>query len=315
MTLAVLQLPDSAQTVLVVVNPNAGAWSDDASIEKLVTLLRGEGYAVEMLSDAEQLHRSAEEHLRHERLRAVVSVGGDGTAAWVVNATPPGAPIAIYPRGTENLLAKYLGLEANPADVFQMICDGRTVSLDAGKAGDRVFLLMLSCGFDAEVVRQVHMSRRGHIWKFSYIKPIWRALRTYSYPEIRLLSAGAEVQRARWAFVVNLPRYAAGLKIAPFAQGNDGLLDVCLFTRGGLWAGLTYLTSVFFQTHVHRSDFEHHLASRMRIESETPAPYQLDGDYGGELPVEVEVLPSRLTLLAPRRWVERQPGAVAESSG
>jgi diacylglycerol kinase family enzyme len=30
-------------------------------------------------------------------------------------------------------------------------------------------------------------------------------------------------------------------------------------------------------------------------------PYQLDGDLGGFLPVEIEILPMRMTLLVPSR--------------
>ena len=42
-----------------------------------------------------------------------------------------------------------------------------------------------------------------------------------------------------------------------------------------------------------------HLAARVRIESDRPVPYQLDGDPGGFLPLEIEVLRGRMTLLAP----------------
>jgi diacylglycerol kinase (ATP) len=38
---------------------------------------------------------------------------------------------------------------------------------------------------------------------------------------------------------------------------------------------------------------------RLRITAEAEVPYQLDGDPGGLLPVEVEVLPGRATLVVP----------------
>mgnify|MGYP001098769546 CR=1 FL=1 len=39
--------------------------------------------------------------------------------------------------------------------------------------------------------------------------------------------------------------------------------------------------------------------TRLRIASDAEVPYQLDGDPGGFLPVEVESLPGRLTLVVP----------------
>ena len=40
-------------------------------------------------------------------------------------------------------------------------------------------------------------------------------------------------------------------------------------------------------------------ATRVRIESKEPVHYQLDGDPGGMLPLEIEVLPARITLVHP----------------
>jgi diacylglycerol kinase (ATP) len=53
-------------------------------------------------------------------------------------------------------------------------------------------------------------------------------------------------------------------------------------------------------------DFVHVQTRRLRIEAAGAAPYQLDGDPGGELPVEIRVLPRRLTLLVPRPWAVKQ---------
>ena len=97
------------------------------------------------------------------RLRALVGVGGDGTAAELVNRTAPGVPMAILPAGNENLLARYLGLATRPEGCCRTIVGGHVVRLDAGRAAGRIFLLMAGCGFDAEVVRRVHGRRHGHI--------------------------------------------------------------------------------------------------------------------------------------------------------
>jgi diacylglycerol kinase family enzyme len=98
---------------------------------------------------------------------------------------------------------------------------------------------------------------------------------------------------------VNLPRYAAGLQIAPDALGDDGLLDVCTFKRGSLWSGLRYLGGILLRQHKWWEDFVTHRAESIRIESDVPVPYQLDGDPGGVLPLDIRVLPARVTFLVP----------------
>ncbi len=143
--------------------------------------------------------------------------------AELVNRTEPGVPISVFPLGTANLLAKYLGIQADIPSYCQTLLAGHTVQLDAGRANDRIFLLMAGCGFDGEVVEQLHRVRVGHISMWNYLKPILAAIRSYEYPELRIECHDVPTAHdprlvrlaARWAFVVNLPRYAAGLQFAP----------------------------------------------------------------------------------------------------
>jgi diacylglycerol kinase family enzyme len=256
-----------------------------------------------------------------QTLRAVVAAGGDGTAAFLANLLPPGVPLAVLPLGTENLLAKHFGLLSDPAGLAAQIAQGATIDLDAGEANGRLFLLMAGCGFDAEVVHRLHASRQGHINHFSYAKPIYEAIRNYQYPELRVVCRDAAGQAAelaaRWVFVVNVPRYAGGLSISPGASPHDGLLDVCTFKEGSLLSGLMYLGGVALGQHVRWQDFVTIRATEVRIESDVPVPFQLDGDPGGHLPLEIRVLPGRLTLVVDAAWAGRngyEPGVQADST-
>jgi diacylglycerol kinase family enzyme len=149
----------------------------------------------------------------------------------------------------------------------------------------------------------------GHISHFSYAKPIFETIRNYQYPELSVYcesEVGAtEVKHAaRWAFVVNVPRYARGLAILPGARPDDGVLDVCTFKEGSLMYGLVYLSGIVLGQHHHWEHCTTQTALRVRITSTEPVPYQLDGDPGGMLPVEIEILPRRLTLVVSREWAD-----------
>jgi diacylglycerol kinase family enzyme len=88
--------------------------------------------------------------------------------------------------------------------------------------------------------------------------------------------------------------------------GTDGLLDVCAFKEGSFWSGLRYLAGVLLGRHKAWSDCVSLRTRRLRIEADEPVPYQLDGDPGGYLPVEIHVLPERLSVLVSERWARRQ---------
>lgn len=291
--------------VIIAVNPNAGARSGRPLSEQLARRLEAMGFHVETLSDIAEIAARSDRLQQNGELRAVVAAGGDGTAGLLANRVPAGVPLAMLPLGTENLLAKYLGVTTDPESVAETIRGGATMPLDAGRAGQQVFLLMASCGFDAEVVRRLHDGRHGHIHHFSYAKPILDSIRSYGYPELRIYCDDEPPIAARWAFVFNLPCYALGLKIAPDAVGTDGLLDVCTFKKGSLWNGLKYLGGIVAGRHQTWDDCQTRQVRRVRIQSAADVPYELDGDPGGKLPLDIEILADRLTLLVPERWAAK----------
>jgi len=317
------RLADDPRYVLISVNPHAGSQSRQAVVFELHKQLVASGFEPRMLHEIEAVAEEAERLQTAGQLRAVVAAGGDGTVRLVAERTSPGTPLLVLPLGTENLLARYLDLTVDPAHLTRIVAEGLTVQLDAGSANQRLFALMAGCGFDADVVRRLHRSRRGHIHHLSYAKPILDAIRKYDYPELRVYCAaadapvGAELNQvitARWVFIVNLPRYAGGLSFAPQASGTDGLLDVCTFKEGSLWYGLVYLGGVMLGQHEGMQDFTRVQTRRVRVEAAERVPYQLDGDPGGELPVEINIEPRRLTLLVSPTWAERQGFVVGKNA-
>ncbi|MEM6798202.1 MAG: diacylglycerol kinase family protein [Planctomycetota bacterium] len=300
----------AASGVLVVVNSKAGSGRGRRTADAAISAIRGRGFSVHEVQDLRNLKQLAAELAAAGDLRAAVAVGGDGTVGAILNETPPGTPIGVVPAGTENLLAKYTGLRVTGGEIAGLLERGVVVQMDAGCAGDRLFALMISAGFDAEVVRKVHAHRDGNITHLAYAKPILDAVCTYPYPAMRVSWTdrdGAEQQTTgRWVFGVNLPRYAQGLPIVPEASGVDRLLDVCVFRRGGTAAGLWYLWNILRRRRQKVESVTTARCGRFRIESDEPnVAYQLDGDPGGVLPVEVSVAPCRLSLLVSRSAAER----------
>ena len=260
-----------------------------------------------VLENIQAVAEHARKKTEEKTLRAVIAAGGDGTVRLVAEHTTAEMPLAVLPLGTENLVSKYLELPTEPAGVADLVLSGWNVQLDAGEANGKLFTLMTGCGFDAEVVRRLHNERKGNIHHLSYAKPILDSIRNYDYPLLRVDCQAGEERLALsgcWVFVVNLPRYAGGLNFAPAAAGNDGLLDICTFKEGSLWHGLVYLGGVMLGQHEGMDDFVRVQTRRLRVEADGAAPYQLDGDPGGDLPVEFSVMPGRLTMLVDCGWAK-----------
>jgi diacylglycerol kinase (ATP) len=292
--------------VLLLVNRRAGASHAVETLAETVRALDRAGFPTTAVSDLPELTELAAGLFAAGELRAVVSAGGDGTATAVLNHSPAGVPLAILPLGTENLLARHFGIRRDPRQLVATIAAGRTLGLDLGRAGGRLFAIMASAGFDAEVVRRLHERRTGNIRHWNYLQPILSTMRNYEYPELRVYcddspsgTAPEEALRARWFFAFNLPCYARGIPIAPRADGTDGQFDLCMFEGGSTLQGLWYLANVVLRRHERLSDSQCRRAVRVRIESDGQVPYQLDGDFAGYLPLEIEIVPRRMRLLVP----------------
>ncbi len=294
--------PGQEQIVLLSVNPRAGARSGADRVVALESALADRGMVTERHTDIDTIAQRAQAYFEDGKLHTVVAAGGDGTVSLVLKHTPVGVPLAILPLGTENLLAIYYRMTISQERLAELICSGQTVSVDVGQANGRLFMLMVGIGFDAQVVSEVDRRRTGHIYKWSYFKPILAAVRTYQYPAMRIrIDEQSFSEPVCWAFVANVPRYAGGLSIVPQADETDGLLDLCTLRRGRFWPGIKYLAAVVFRWHARLRDCEMKQAKRLRIEpvDGMAIPFQLDGDPGGDLPLDIEILPGRLRLVVP----------------
>ncbi len=290
--------------VVIVTSPKAGSGLGRDQIPRLVSLLERHSIGVELTDSIPKLRQWIDDACatRQTDSLVVVTAGGDGTLSLVADHVSPEIAIVPMPLGTENLLARYFGLTATAEHLFATICSGRTLQIDAGRANGKMFLVVASAGFDAEVVRGMHLTRRGHIRRIDYAGPMLHAICRYGFPDIETRIDGELIDASplKWAMLFNLPRYAANLAIEPDACGDDGVLDLIGFKRGSVLSGLRYAGGVFCGVHRNWSDVVRQRGKRIELTSKIRVPYQLDGDYVGRLPLSIETLPGRVRLLVPR---------------
>lgn len=293
--------------MLVFTSPKAGSGRNRDQIPRLIEQLEQSNIEVRLTHNVNELRELTAMEASSPWI--VVPAGGDGTLSLAAAAVAENKPakaefqtmIAPMPLGTENLLARYFGHKAVAESVVETIRHGKHFHLDSGTANDSPFLIMASCGFDAEVVRGLHLKRQGHIQRLSYFGPLVRAMRQYSFPGLTITVDDQEPLTSHWAMVFNLPCYGGGLNIEPNAIGDDGLFDIILFLKGSVPSGLRYATSIWTGSHLKRQDVVRLRGKHIVIESSERVPCQLDGDYAGKLPLRIDMHPKSVNLLIPPR--------------
>jgi diacylglycerol kinase (ATP) len=294
--------------IKIIANPISGRGRAKRLARRVTELLRERGCEVEVAEtrtagDARRFAASV------DGFDAIGVVGGDGTINEVANGLPASAPpLGIIPSGTANVLAQELRLKRDPAALARTIADGREVRWDAGidRGSGRRFLLFAEAGYNASVVHKFHAQRTGPIQQWQYFWWGLKSLIDYEVPSIGVEVDGRELTRsAGWVQVSNVAAYGGPLIFTPGARADDGAFEV-MVQHGGhkrdviriLWAAMMrYL----LRLEIEMVDVTFHRARRVRLWSTDArrVPVQVDGDPGGFLPLDVEIVPGGIGVLSP----------------
>lgn len=289
------------RTVVVIQrNPHAGPGQRRGQLLEFVKQLHRRGLRPRIFRQRERLKAwmSSPENLA--QLRCLVAAGGDGTVDDLVTRYP-GVTLAIFPMGTENLFAKFLKIPRSGKHLADLIAAGSTRRFDVGRIGKQRFCLMVGVGIDAQIVHETHALRRGHIQRWQYIGPIWRAwFHVMRQPLLDVYCDDHSTPIAgRAVFVMNQPAYALKFQIAADANGHDGRFDLRIVHWSSRWHLLWLAWRGWYGGWEKSPHVRVGSASRVRIDAERPVAVQIDGDPCGFTPLQIEIEPDALEVYAP----------------
>lgn len=243
---------------------------------------------------------------------AVVIVGGDGTVHHGLRLlTSIDAPIWLVPTGTENLLARELGMRVPPERVGGAVSAGGRRRIDVAKAsaagGEHLFAIMLSVGLDASVIHRLDAMRAGPISHASYVRPVLDELRRPALPRLTVdVDARRLVTDQRGLLIVaNSRQYALRVDPAVGADIADGRLDVVFFPcQSALGAAGWLVRSRLRRALRHRRAVcargaDVRIALGLGEDRGVALPLQMDGEAisMGPGPISVTVLPGALSAV------------------
>ncbi|HZL47532.1 MAG TPA: diacylglycerol kinase family protein [Solirubrobacteraceae bacterium] len=290
--------------VCLIVNPSAGGGKAGRVAPRVEAALRDHGLRVRRADTRDLDHARV---LAEEGARAgetVVVLSGDGTIGVVADALRrvPGATLGVLPGGRGNDLARVLGIPADPVAACAVIAHGRPRAMDVGEAGEQAFVGIASVGFDSDANRIANEAPAwlgGLVYVYGALRALasWRPARF----EIELDPPGE--RRGFTAYTVgaaNSKTYGGGMRAAPDAMLDDGLLEVVVVESVGKLRFLTrILPKVFKGTHVHLPAVHVFRAVEVEISADRPFALYADGDPIGDLPVRVRAVRGAISVLVP----------------
>ena len=98
--------------------------------------------------------------------------------------------------------------------------------------------------------------------------------------------------------VANTTSFGGGMRVCPDADVADGLFDVMIVHALSVPAFLTVFPKVYSGTHTTHPAVEIQRARRVRLEA-SGIHSQADGEAFAQLPIDAEVVPGALRVVAP----------------
>jgi len=242
-----------------------------------------------------------------EKPDLIVSAGGDGTHHYVINGLAGSdVPLGLLSLGSGNDLAHGLGIPTGPAAV-EVLLLGVPRSIDLarvyrdGNEHSTLYACIAGAGFDSIVTRFANQKIHRVHGPPAYAWAILRCLKFYGAHSIEIRSdtegfAGDVI----FVTVGNSTSYGGGVKIAPRARLDDGLLDVCVVPAMSRLELLRWMPAAYRGQHLAHPRIRYFQAHKVTVASASRLELFGDGEFVQELPATIEVVPRSLRVMVPK---------------
>jgi diacylglycerol kinase (ATP) len=293
----------------VFVNPRAGRGLARKCLPSIKRILAERSFPADFTftDSTEALETQAHAAIQAGR-RVLLAIGGDGTLQALVNAAHGrDVVLGILPAGGGNDFAAALGLPKNPvaAAAATLSAKLRCVDVASARTADgrqRLYMGGGGVGLDADAAAyfDAYACFPGRL---RYVAAALRALREFKPLRLRAEFPGSQhptmEMQALLAGVLNTPSYGAGLRLAPDARIDDGVLTTLFVRSLNAPQVLAAVSRLLARGELPEAHVTRVSAARVRLSTDRECLFHGDGEILGPAPVEIEVLPRAVEMLAP----------------
>jgi diacylglycerol kinase (ATP) len=231
--------------------------------------------------------------------------GGDGSVSAIVDIVAKhGAVLGLLPLGTANDFARTMGIPEDLEAACATIAHGRVVKVDLGLAGENHYVNVVTLGVGAEVVKAVSASLKRLLGPLAYAIATARVMGRYR-PFAATLTfpdgdhPQATFKRLLQVAVGNGRFHGGGVAVTPYAEIDDGLLDIYAIELGSWWELAGVAWSLKSGRHIYREGVCSWRTRRVQITTQPPLPVNVDGELIDETPELFSVARRVLCVLVP----------------
>lgn len=296
------------QRAKIICNPSSGRQIVQKKVDYLCNLLINEGYIVGKYNTKKK-NDAMYETIKtcNEDWDFIIVCGGDGTVNEVAKGmimSTRKIPVGILSSGTVNDFANYMGFPKDIENFFNMIKDGKTISVDLGKVNDEYFMNVAASGLLTDIGYKVSPEIKAVFGKMAYyIEGLKEIPRNKFKPiKVRFKSEEYSKEESILLFLISNTASIGGFsRIAPDADVTDGYLDVIIVKKSEVQDIAQIFISIFSGEHINHPNVVYFKSKKISVEAleNENVTVDIDGEYGGKLPATYEVLPRAFEIFVP----------------
>ncbi len=290
----------------LIANPGAGKAAElNRNLKLAVKCLSDLGIEVDvaLAKPKEEGTRIAEKAVE-EGYKTVIAMGGDGTVEAVMRGlVGTKTRFGILPFGTENNVAKSLGIPEDVQAACELIAQNNVRRIDIGqvklKGGPKTYFFELAViGLIAALYPPAQKVLKGQIAKIKDAAETFlqhdSAVKVYMK-----LDKDSRVEAETMLVVVsNTPMFGKNFMVAPQASLEDGLLDVSVYPNFTKTELLAYYASIMDQGYSDNEKVQHYRVKKFGLETKPPMDVNADAVRLGQGNVKIKCLHGALRVLA-----------------
>ncbi|MGE5377574.1 MAG: diacylglycerol/lipid kinase family protein [Bacteroidota bacterium] len=291
----------------LIANPGAGKPEESARQLELATrLLQDHGIEVNVAlakpkEEATPLARQAVK----DGYDLVIAMGGDGTLEAVLRGmVGRKVPMGIIPTGTQNNIAKSLGIPLVMEEACSLIASRHIRKLDVGrvkvKKGKKLYFFELTAvGLVAALYPTTSKLADGQLSKLK--DAALTLLHQEPDPEVFLTLDDESKIKVKTMLVVisNAPMFGANFLVAPDASVNDGFLDVMVYPDFSKTEILSYFAQIRDEGFSKNEKVQRYRACKIEIKTNPKMKVMADGVMLGKGKVEIKSKPGAVWMITP----------------
>jgi diacylglycerol kinase (ATP) len=233
----------------------------------------------------------------------LVSAGGDGTHHYVINSLLKSAVLlGFLPLGTGNDLAKGIGIPMDMRAAAKTLLRGRVREIDLAYTGSTAYACVAGAGFDSVVNRYANERVRWLTGSPAYLWSLLHCMQEYRPKPLEITAdAHSFSGDVLFAVVGNCASYGGGIRLAPRAKLDDGMLDVCVVPYMSRLELLRWVPRAYHGKHLRHPKIRYFQARKVTLCTSSHMELFGDGEYLQNLPATIEVMPRSLRVIAPER--------------